>query len=161
VVVVVSPVHATQLEVLRAAGLWDTFERFQRDLAVLGADRPVWDTTGYTGAPAEPLPATDADDFTWYWEPSHFRPVLGHLVIEAVRRTPPAELPAARLTPETVDAHLQAMSSDRRAWARANPEDVAVVEQIAACVAEWKGRASVAQTRVLGRTGNPGCAKRP
>jgi hypothetical protein len=144
-IVFIPPVHALQLETMRAAGLWPTFERWKADLARIlaeeGVERsvPLWDFTGFAGCVAEPVPlAGDTKTrMKWYLESSHFTPALGELVLARVLKpggnSTSVEF-GTRLTVENVPEHLARLQAARQAYAAANPEEIRWVEQIAASV---------------------------
>jgi hypothetical protein len=135
--VIIPPVHAIQLEVMRGMDLFDDFERMKRELAAIAAEAnaapaagravEVWDFTGYAGPLAEPVPAADEPDraMHWFFESSHCTPALGHLVIQTIRTGQPAlDGFGARLHPDTIDAHLERLRADREGWAAEYPHEV-------------------------------------
>jgi hypothetical protein len=135
---VINPVHALQLEVVRAAGLWEAFERWKRDLVGISeAGAPLVtlrDFTGYTGPRAEPLPASGdaAARMRWYYEPSHFTEALGDRVLEEVLLGESAggEELGVPLAAANVEAHLAGQRADRERFAAAHPEALRRIEEI-------------------------------
>jgi hypothetical protein len=84
--VVISPVHALQLELVARAGLWERFERWKADLLTeLPGEQVIWDFTG-CGAACEEAVTDDAgpDAMRWFYDNSHFTPALGRQVVRAV-----------------------------------------------------------------------------
>jgi hypothetical protein len=141
-IVLIPPVHALQLETIRAAGLWSTFERWKSDLARIVAEEgceqsvPLWDFTGFIGSVAESVPPA-GDTHTrmkWFIESSHFTPALGELVLARVLEPGGNNSSidfGTRLTTENVAKHLARLRADRDAYATANPDEIRWVEQIA------------------------------
>jgi len=125
IVILIPPVHALLLETIHAAGLWEDFARFKRELAELDdAGVLVFDFTGYNQYTTEPLPIEHPDaSMQWYWEPSHFRKELGDLALSiafsAHWTDPPVLAPTSfgqRLTPEMIEAQLARIDAEREAW---------------------------------------------
>ncbi|GMV80947.1 MAG: hypothetical protein AMXMBFR7_21310 [Planctomycetota bacterium] len=145
--VVILPIHAIQLEAIRSAGLWDSFEQWKRDLTRIvsdsargesGAPPPeLWDFTAYSGFNAEPFPP-EGDTETkmrWYWESSHFRMELGDLVLYRIHgQTPPdGALPddwGIRLTPQSVEARIVQLRHEQEAWLARNADEVEFVARM-------------------------------
>ena len=63
------PQSEYELEIIRQAGLWDLYLRWERRLLEIG---PYWDFSGYTD-PAR------MDDL--FMDPVHFRPPMGHVIL--------------------------------------------------------------------------------
>lgn len=146
-IVFIPPIHALQLEAVRAAGQWPNYEEWKRDLVRILAEEgatasvPLWDFQGFTGVLAEPVP-TEGDRTTrmkYYLEASHFTPALGGLVLE--RMLHPANGGAdessfgVRLTPANLEAHLAATRAERDAYAALHPGEIAWVKVIAKAAA--------------------------
>ncbi|MDY6914683.1 MAG: hypothetical protein SVT52_09550 [Planctomycetota bacterium] len=146
--VVILPVHALQLEAIRAAGLWETFETWKTDMVNSLADdadahrraKPfvLWDFTGYSGIVAEPVPAKGQTTvrMKWFWESSHFKKKLGDLAIcRILAQAPPGgEMPddfGVKLTPANIASHLARIRANREAYARKHPEHIQMVQKLA------------------------------
>ena len=144
----ITPVHARQLEALRAIGLYEGFERWKQVLVVgmskIVRERPeanlsLWDFSGYHEFATEPVPAAGRSQqaMLWYWESSHFKAALGSRLLDRMYRLPQsAALPedfGVDLRPERLDAWLQATRRARAAYAKSHPEEVRDVERLAAC----------------------------
>ena len=141
--VFIPPVHALELETVRAAGLWPTFERWKSDLVRILAEEgaaeavPLWDFTGFTGVVAEGVP--DAGDRTtrmrWHFEHSHFTPALGGLVLHRLlsQGSPPADTPGIgeRLTAHNIAAHLARLRTERDSYAESHPAEVDWISRLA------------------------------
>ena len=135
-VVFIPPVHALELETVRVAGLWPTFERWKGDLARILAEEgaadtvPFWDFTGYAGAVGENVPA-EGDTVTrmrWYFENSHFTPALGELVLDRLLSTGSSAAGAMdfgeRLTTKNAERHLTRLRQEREAYVASHPAEI-------------------------------------
>jgi len=143
--VFIPPVHALQMETVRAAGLWPTFERWKGDLSRILAEEgaagsvPLWDFTGFTGDVAEPVPPA-VDTVTrmkWYLESSHFTPALGERVVARVLQDGDSVNDLAfgvRLAADNMEEHLTRLRADRAAYAASHPDEIRWLEQLAASV---------------------------
>src|SRR5439155_3962184 len=107
------PRHADYLEALDQSGLWPRYEQvigaLTRLVAADGDDAVrLWDFSGYDTYATEPVPApTDRSGATrWFWEPSHFKRVLGEKILAAIYRGNTGY--GVRLSPATLAEHLQA-----------------------------------------------------
>jgi hypothetical protein len=144
----ISPVHALWLESIWELGAWPDYERWKRDLVRIvdrvtreAADAPVielWDFSGFNAITTERVPPRDAPDarMQWYWEASHYKVVTGDLMLTRVfgKGGPdPAQFAPTfgiRLTPENIDAHLQAIRSDRTQYVASRPEEVRLLQMV-------------------------------
>ncbi len=139
----IPPVHTLQLETIRVAGLWPTFEQWKRDAVHIVAEEtagratPLWDFTGFKGEVAEEVPPS-GDQTTrmkWYIDSSHFTPALGQVVLD--RMFPQAPLAGhatdlgVPLAPANVEEHLERMRGDREAYAAAHPNEIEWLRQLA------------------------------
>ncbi|UCH72670.1 MAG: hypothetical protein JSU82_09775, partial [Rhodospirillales bacterium] len=121
----VSPVHASQLEVMRLMGLYDAFERVKRDLVATATtldagDRlQLWDFSGYNSITLEALPPARVERrMAWYWEQAHYTRATGDLMLarmlgaaHRVGGVPPDF--GVRLGPENIETHLVDMRRGR------------------------------------------------
>ena len=131
VVLFISPVHALQLETMRALNLFGTFEQWKRDVTlVVGQRATLWDFSGYNRFTTEPLPE-DKSPMRWYRESSHYREELGDLVLD--RLADPGAGPAdfgTQLTPGNVESHLRRIRRARERYASAHARELAMVRAI-------------------------------
>ncbi|MCE9606076.1 MAG: hypothetical protein K8U03_14360 [Planctomycetia bacterium] len=141
-IVAILPVHAVELESLRAAGLWNTFERWKQDLAVVcreeGAAKssaavPVWDFTGYSLQRGEAIPTVEsAANMQYFINGSHCTVALGELVLQRIFHEPHSDDTfAGRLDRVDLARHLAAIREDREQWVRSNRAEFENVRQIA------------------------------
>ena len=122
----IAPSHADYLDTIDRAGLWPRYGEAKKQLTRLiaaeggGAVR-LWDFLGYDGYSTEPVPPPGdrAGTMHWYWEPSHFKQVLGEKILATIYRG--SNEFGVRLTPDTIDAHL-ARENDARIVRRTGNE---------------------------------------
>lgn len=129
VVLFINPLHADMLEMFDLAGLWPAFEDWKRDLVKLAATRattdgasgiPLWDFSGYHSYATESVPTEGL--LRWFWDPSHFRPELGDLML---RRMLGADEPfGVLLTPAVLEPHLAAIREQRQLYRKHATNDV-------------------------------------
>jgi hypothetical protein len=117
---VLAPHHADALELYWRDGLWPRVEQLKTELAGMVASKGngavLWDFMDYSAYSTETVPR-DGDRHTatqWFWEPTHFKQVLGHIMIERIAG---ADTPAfgAILTPDSVAARNQSVREQRQA----------------------------------------------
>lgn len=133
--VVLDPMHARGLEIYDLGGRWPLFEAWKRRLTALVAARQgpgtsieLWDFTGYSPVTTEPVPTDPAAAMVGYWELSHYKSAVGDRVLATIfgmERPDPESSFGVRLTPETLEAHLERIRRERRAFRAGNPDLVA------------------------------------
>jgi hypothetical protein len=125
-IVFISPAHATDLETIRATGVWDTLEQWKRDVVKI---TPVWDFSGYTSITTEPI----GTNMKNYADNSHYTEEIGNLVLNRIlsyqEETVPKDF-GILLTPDNVESHIEQIRADREVWAKNNPEEVKLVQEI-------------------------------
>lgn len=118
------PYHGHLLEIYRGLGYWPLFEDWKRDLTHLvesvgrGSAR-LWDFSGYHGYAREPVPPPGDRETTvpWYWEAGHFKPALGHKMLEAIYGSGEPGF-GVRLTSTGIEAHLAELARGRARYVR-------------------------------------------
>jgi hypothetical protein len=121
-IVVITPRHVDALEQYYGAGLWPRVEQAKAELADLvarkgGGDVVLWDFLDYTPYATEVVPAA-GDRHTptkWFWESTHFKKTLGHLMIARINGAPSPDF-GAILTPDSVAARNKAVLQQRGAF---------------------------------------------
>lgn len=143
----ISPIHARLAEAIAAAGLWDQWEDWKRQIVEINeaeginAGQPafaLWDFSGYSQITTERVPAAgDADTrMQWYWESSHYKKETGDIMLDRMFDKPSAPGVAyadfgMRLTRATLDAHLRKISDSRAQFRKQFPGDIAEIEHAA------------------------------
>lgn len=137
VTVFIHPVHAWYEEARQRAGAGPAEIALRRDIAAQLAARTgaapaanacfdgpalqAWDFGGFSAPARTAPPAADGSaPSPWYYVPSHYRPALGHAILErlAGRSGPyPVDEDFGRhLTPATLEADLAAFQAGRASW---------------------------------------------
>lgn len=145
----ISPIHARLQEAIAAAGLWEQWEEWKRQIVAIndsaaGRARqpayPLWDFSGYSAITTEPVPAiNDADTrMNWYWESSHYKKETGDLVLDLMfgkMSTVDAALSkgfGVTLSGAMLDTHLRHIREGRAQFRKNFPADIDEVETSAA-----------------------------
>lgn len=137
----ISPSHARQWEIIRAMGLWPTFEQWKRELVrILAEDAAahpgespyvLWDFSGYNAFTTEDVPP-EGDATTqmrWYWDNSHFKKELGDIVLDKVfgyrdsTRTDPPDFGVV-LSPLNIEAEFARVRLEQERYHQSHPRDV-------------------------------------
>lgn len=153
----ISPSHARQWEALRIAGLWTQFEDWKRQLVTILDDDaktssdfepiPLWDFSGYSEFTTETVPAAGdaASRMAWHWDPSHYKPALGDIVLDKVLRNGAAQSSrngvndfGIKITTNNIESHLAAI---RVAQAKYHVEHAGDVRELELLYRETKGGA--------------------
>ena len=142
-----SPIHARQLEAIRALGWIPTFERWKRDVvtaveqvnAGLSPSRgsvAIWDFSGYNNITTEAVPVTGEGRATkWYWESSHYKRAVGELILLRMLRPERAKSAVPQdfgrlLSSGSLDGHLGSIRLAAKRYRQNYPIEVADVEQM-------------------------------
>jgi hypothetical protein len=133
----INPVHALDLELLRAVDNWNRFEAWKRDVVHIveevapGGSIPVWDFTGHAGPAAEEVPPAGdtATRMKYYYENSHFTPAMGALMLDRMFRGATNEF-GVKISTANIEAHLERIRDQREAYARTHAEDIQWVQRI-------------------------------
>lgn len=148
-----APLHARQLETIRAVGLAPVRNRWLADLTAMvaeanaahedGAPIRLFNFTGYNSLTTEDIPDPGDPEtvMRWYWTPSTYKPTLGHLII--ARLTGTAGVPAdfgIQLTPAALPGVLAAEIGGHRAYLAHHPEEV---RDIATAVAAHRAKLAI------------------
>lgn len=131
------PLHAWREEALFRSGRAEDYFELQRSLTNLfdtysdaysrsgptsgcleGGSAVLWDFSGFRAFATRSAPQPDATDaHPTFYEPAHYLPHVGQALLDAMTSdTSDAVNLGQRLTPETVDAAIEATRSRRDAW---------------------------------------------
>ena len=122
-------------------GLWPQYEAMKREVAALSGEHvQVWDFSGYDERTSERVPPQDSTDkMRWYYETSHFRPELGHLMIGTMYRPDAdAERIGVQLSPSKIDRHLAEIRASAETYRRTRPADMEWLREIYRETAPWR-----------------------
>jgi hypothetical protein len=142
VVVAILPNYADQMEIRRQAGVTDRFDAWKTRVTELVAQAnqaddkdkvTLWDFNGFNRYTTETLPpeGNHVDELQWFWEPVHFRPELGSILIERMMGKGPDDIGVV-LTPENLAADIAAFHDAQDKWVAAHPADVARIARMIA-----------------------------
>ncbi|MBS0640112.1 MAG: hypothetical protein U1E70_20100 [Acetobacteraceae bacterium] len=119
---VILPHHAQALELYWRAGLWPRVEQLKAELADLvareGSGVVLWDFLDFSSYNAEPVPSPgDRKTQTqWFWEPTHFKQTLGHIIIARITGAATPDF-GAILTPANVAERNALVRAQQRVFA--------------------------------------------
>lgn len=126
--------HATDMESIRAAGLWPTFEQWKREVVNLA---PLWDFSGYNSITTEPI----GDKMKYFEESLHPTKEADDLIINRIFQYEEERVPAdfgVFTTATNIESNLEKIRADREVWAKNNPDVVKLVQDIKREVEEKK-----------------------
>lgn len=142
----ISPSHARQWETLAAAGLWDTWEAWKRQLVALNEQEaehagrspfPLWDFSGYDAVSSEDLPdGGERRLMHGYSDSSHYTPEIGQRLV--ARLFGGADNWGVALSRSNLEAQLAQIRAARQQYRAAHPHDVAEIEALARETAQAK-----------------------
>jgi hypothetical protein len=125
----VPPVHARMLEALSAAGHWQQYEQWKRDMATVIAEikqkKPqaaieLWDFSGYNAYTMEEFPG-QGGRMQWYIDSTHFSEALGRRLVEEMYGDGDHGL-GRRLSPATTAAVIEQIRREQQAYRQRHPE---------------------------------------
>ncbi|WP_417494451.1 hypothetical protein [Maricaulis sp.] len=141
VVVFIHPVHAWYEEARQRAGAGPAEIALRRDIVAQLASRgematasqacfdgpalQAWDFGGFSAPAQSAPPAADGSaPNPWYYVPSHYRPALGQAILDRLAgHSDPAQVGEGfgrPLTPENLEADLDALQTGRASWLQSN-----------------------------------------
>lgn len=135
----ISPSHARQWETLAAAGLWDTWETWKRQLVALNEQEathagqqpfPLWDFSGYDTVSSEDLPENGEQRLMrGYSDSSHFVPAIGQRLV--ARLFGGADNWGVPLDHSSIEPNLMLIRAARQKYRASHLRDVAAIEALA------------------------------
>ncbi|MGR9106081.1 MAG: hypothetical protein ACU843_04030 [Gammaproteobacteria bacterium] len=144
--ILISPAHARQWELVAAAGLWDKWEMWKREVVRVNEEVarwyrrepfPLWDFSGYNTYTTETVPKRGDRKTTmkWYWESSHYRQALGDLVLDRVLgySDPDREIAddfGVPLSGANVEEQLRLVREGHRQYGIAHADEVREIEDM-------------------------------
>jgi|TARA_R110000782_G_scaffold85552_3_gene166256 hypothetical protein len=128
--ILIPPVHATMLEAIGHAGLWQMFEDWKRGIAAFCADASLkcWDFADYNVVTMTALDQTDGI----YSDVSHFTPEIGRRMLNSIAGLDAEQGFGTPLTPERIKQHLANIRTARSAYLRSHADDAEIVRAAAA-----------------------------
>ena len=157
VVVFFMPSHVEELELWRQLGMTSHYQAWKAEVAAVveaaGNPVPLWDFSGFSPYVTEAVPA--AGDLKtmlkWIWEPIHFRPELGTLMVaRMLGEAGPADL-GVQVTAADLPGRVAAYDAAQRAWVAGHPDDVGRVAVLVDAAERNACRASPGSCVAVGR----------
>lgn len=134
------PYHARLLEIIRALGLWPSYEAWKVEIARIaqesrtrGARVRLLDFGAYHAYATERIPLEGRRQPVpmWYWESGHFKPELGDRVVERLLGgRDDDDLFGMELTDSTIDSSIEAVRASRARFAGSQPDVVREMESL-------------------------------
>lgn len=145
----ISPVHARLLETLTAAGLWQQWETWKRELVSINEQEaaiagktvfPFWDFSGYDPISTETVPPPEDQQtlMKWFQDSSHYTRAAGQKIVQRLFVTPAQDDWGKILSSENITEHLQSIRQARHRYELSHPDDLADIMQTAGEVAKIK-----------------------
>jgi hypothetical protein len=123
------PPKAVYWEMIYRKGLWPVFETLKRKLC---ASYPIWDFSGFNEVTTEKLEGAPL-----YYECSHFRPYVGHLILSRLfDSNGQADRFGYLLTPDTVEEVLVRIRAERLDWLEQKPAILTQLDRVIAPLEE-------------------------
>ena len=129
VILIINPMHSTELEIVHLLGLWPVYEDWKRQLVTLASEHgsagrvPLWDFTGYDEYSTEAVPR-GSHRMHWFLNSNHYTRALGNVMLESLFSHPVRGFGAV-LTPENVEQHLEEVRQRRLLYVASAPADLA------------------------------------
>ena len=140
---VIYPIHAHLLEIIRLTDHWTAFEAWKRAVVAIvaeearasgGAPFPLWDFSGFHRYATEPVPKPGdrRTAMQWYWEAGHFKRELGDKVLDRALGAAGADHEfGVLLDPSNVEQQIATTRDQERAYRAGVPDEVAALEKLA------------------------------
>jgi hypothetical protein len=117
----VQPLYAIEID--RCTDQWSAYSDWMKELASRMSSNPalqgeLWDFSGYNSMSTEPLPLpTDKfNNMHYYWEASHYRKIVGDMVLERIFKGTGPSTFGQLVTASTVNDDLQRLQGEKEAW---------------------------------------------
>ncbi len=116
--VFISPLHASHLEVIRAAGLWSIFEQWKTEITNI---TQTWDFADYHSIATELI----REDMVYFTDSIHYTPLTGNLILDKMlSKTPSYKYNnfGSLIDSNNVEEKLIQVRDNRKKWVQNNPE---------------------------------------
>jgi hypothetical protein len=121
-----SPMHAVQIEAIRTAGLWSTFEQWKRSVVAI---TPTWDFSSYNSVTTEPL-SRDMKNFV---DGTHYQYEIADLILNRMFDYQTEKIPSdfgVLLTPQTIEPNLSQIRIQQVSWRASHPDMVTFIDRL-------------------------------
>lgn len=126
--VLISPVHVSQMEAIRQAGLWDEFEQWKEAVSQI---TPVWDFSDYNSITEEPF----QQNMKYFHDSVHYSQETGDLILERIfsNSTKPtiSNFGFLLLPNQNHQEYFKSIRERQNQWVYLNPKLVEMVKKIA------------------------------
>jgi len=122
----IHPSHALQWEGIQAAGRWEEFEKWKREIVEIS---PIWDFSGFNS-----ITTVSTENFDHYFDQSHYRKHIGNLVLNRMLHVNEESVPddfGFLITPNNIEQQLDRIREEKKRWEADNPEIVNRVKSLA------------------------------
>lgn len=151
----ITPSHAHQMELDYFIGEWNSMENGKRELTgILNDDAQIYNNTsriplidfsGYNLITTEALPGNDQDEMKYYWDSSHFKEIVGDLVLSRLltNTSENQKMPAdfgISLTAENIEEISENIRANQLSYRQTHPQDA---EKIQSQVKEYKEKHNI------------------
>ncbi len=125
----IPPAHAQLMEALYAAGHWQRYEQWKRDMVEVivrvkmntsQANIELWDFSGYNVYTMEDFPI-DGGRMKWYIDSTHFSEAFGQLMVDRMYGQGGENI-GIRLTQESVEHGINRIRDEQQDYRRQHPE---------------------------------------
>ncbi|MEN8257167.1 MAG: hypothetical protein ABFS09_04830, partial [Thermodesulfobacteriota bacterium] len=132
----VPPAHARLMEALSAAGHWQQYEQWKRDMVDViaevkrshpGSAIELWDFSGYSAHTMEDFPVAGGR-MKWYIDSTHFSEAFGQLMVERMYGQGDHSI-GIRLTRQSVEDVISRIRQEQQNYRRLHPEVLEEMEK--------------------------------
>lgn len=140
-IVVINPMHASELEMIDLLGLWSTYEDWKRSLVALisryshlqGAPPIVLlDFNAYDDYSSESVP-TYSRRLNWFRNTNHYTHALGDVVVSSLFQQNDVVYGVV-LTPQNIESHLNEIRTQRSAYRATHENDAKRLRSLVSAV---------------------------
>ncbi|PSF37690.1 hypothetical protein C7H19_09045 [Aphanothece hegewaldii CCALA 016] len=125
--VFISPLHASQMEAIKQAGLWTLFEQWKQEIAQI---TPVWDFSSYNSITEEPI----QNKMKYFHDSVHYSKETGDLILSRIfsnsSNNVPSNFGKKLLANQNYQEYFKTIRENGNQWARINPKIVKAIQDI-------------------------------
>jgi hypothetical protein len=125
--VFISPLHASQMEAIKQAGLWAIFEQWKQEIAQI---TPVWDFASYNSITEEPI----QKNMKYFHDSVHYSKETGDLILYRIFSKPSNQVPSnfgfKLLANQDYQEYFKMIREEQNKWAIMNPKIVNFIKNI-------------------------------
>jgi hypothetical protein len=140
VYVLISPMHAAHVEVLREMDILPLYYNWKRSLVDIvatvnslntdAAAVELWDFSGYNRITTEHVPEPEESaTMQWYRDSAHYKQAVGDMLMNEMFGLAAPEL-GVLITPDTIEAHIAAEDLASAVYRAENPAEIARLQEM-------------------------------